>query len=517
MTPDALEQAITFIEDRDYAAAEPLLVELLEQEPMNARVNYALALVAMARSDYSVALHLLEKAARVATRQPFVFTALAEVLLKTGDAASAVDAARHSVSLDTTSASAHEILGEAYLADGRPVMARPAFIAALKIAPERASVLAKLAHVERMLGETAVANDHIKSALGYDPMDTDALMASVQNSLYEDREAMRATLEKAAAQDHQPGEDRFRLAMAAGRLAEDSGDLEGAYENYGKYRTLGYPPYDPKLRSWQLDSYRQVFNREYFMHRFSAAFESTRPVFLVGFPGAGTELVEDLLARHLKIEAGGEVPFFSIVGRQLRVDPKITPQYFQAAMHLPEKEYKRIGRAYLQTLEGVDKKAAHIVDRMTGNYEHLWLLALLFPRATFVHVTRAPFDTCASVYRTPVSSVQNYNVSQEALAHHHRTYRDLMAFWGEVLPTDMIEIRYEDVIADPEAEIGKIWEAMGLPGNAAKDAEQAADIVSKHRARLEPASSEGRESALRHLKTLSDALGVGGGHTKALH
>ncbi|GGB35143.1 hypothetical protein GCM10011316_04090 [Roseibium aquae] len=517
MTSDALEQAITFIEDRDYAAAEPLLLKLHEADPSNARVNYALGLVAMAANEFAMALGFLEMAARVATQQPFVFTALSETLLKVGDTANAVETARRAVSMAPSSASAQQALGEAYLADGRPVMARAALTEALKQAPDNAAILTRLSQAERALGEKEAADLRLKAALETGPNEPETLLEAVGQGLFTDTGSARAALEKAMESAALPGETRFRLSMAAGHLAEREEDPEAAFAHYGKYRALAYPPYEKKRRSWQIDAYRQTFTREYFMERFSVATQNARPVFILGLPSSGAALLEDLLTRHRKLTAGGEVPYFDLVGRQLRVDPHITPTYFQGALRLPEKEFKRIGRGYQKVLDGIDQKAAHIVHRMVTDYEHLWLLALLFPRATFIHIRRDPLDTCAGLYRTVLPAHHNYNASEESLVHHVRTYRDLMAFWQEVLPIEMTTVNYEDLIADPDGETRRIWAAMGIEGGPDPKMDDPVSIVARHRAELEPASGQAAEWGRKHFQPFADGLKTAAGPAKVLH
>ena len=118
--------------------------------------------------------------------------------------------------------------------------------------------------------------------------------------------------------------------------------------------------------------------------------------------------------------------------------------------------------AYLKHINYLDAKAVRVTDKMLGNFIHLGLIALLFPRARVIHCYRDPIDTCLSCYFQHFTRPSNFAYDLGDLGHYFTAYSRLMAHWRDALPLDMIEISYEDLIADQEAVSRKLVESCGL-------------------------------------------------------
>ncbi|MEP5623309.1 MAG: sulfotransferase, partial [Hyphomicrobiales bacterium] len=127
-----------------------------------------------------------------------------------------------------------------------------------------------------------------------------------------------------------------------------------------------------------------------------------------------------------------------------------------------EKDFKKVGRRYLKELENADDKAIRIVDKMPHNFEMLWLIALLFPNAKFILMKRNSNDICNSIYTTSFNSWHSYNIDQKTLGQYYNTYEDLIDHWKSVLPIEIFELDYENLIADQEEESRKLLDHIGL-------------------------------------------------------
>jgi hypothetical protein len=103
---------------------------------------------------------------------------------------------------------------------------------------------------------------------------------------------------------------------------------------------------------------------------------------------------------------------------------------------------------------------------MPSNFCFIGLIHLALPNARILHVTRDPLDTCLSCFSRLFSGEQNHTYDLGELGRHYRKYAELMEHWRAVLPKGrMLEIRYEDVIADLEASARRIIAHCGLDWN----------------------------------------------------
>ena len=76
---------------------------------------------------------------------------------------------------------------------------------------------------------------------------------------------------------------------------------------------------------------------------------------------------------------------------------------------------------------------------------------------------RDPVDTCLSCYFQQFSAALNFTMDLSDLAHYYRQHHRLMAHWRAVLPAGtMLDVPYEELVADQEAWTRRILDFLGL-------------------------------------------------------
>ena len=111
------------------------------------------------------------------------------------------------------------------------------------------------------------------------------------------------------------------------------------------------------------------------------------------------------------------------------------------------------------------RTAERIVDKMPDNYLYLGLLAVLFPNAAFIHCRRDLRDVALSCWMTPLPSPWSNN--PEHIATRVREYQRVMDHWRTVLPVPVLEINYEEMVADLPGVARRLVEFCGLEWEAA--------------------------------------------------
>jgi hypothetical protein len=123
----------------------------------------------------------------------------------------------------------------------------------------------------------------------------------------------------------------------------------------------------------------------------------------------------------------------------------------------------RLAEQHLGQLATIDEgRNPRIVDKMPDNYMYIGLLALLFPRAVFVHCCRDLRDVAVSYWMTDFRSIRWAN-DPEHIAARFRQYHRLMNHWKEVLPAPLHEANYEETVTDLEAVARRLVAACSLP------------------------------------------------------
>ena len=102
------------------------------------------------------------------------------------------------------------------------------------------------------------------------------------------------------------------------------------------------------------------------------------------------------------------------------------------------------------------------VETMPANFMRLGLIELLFPKARIIHCRRDPLDVGLACYFRNLNVKHPYTADLSVFGLYLRQYQKMMAHWRAELPTPMLEVDYEALVAEPEAQARCIVEFCGL-------------------------------------------------------
>jgi hypothetical protein len=212
---------------------------------------------------------------------------------------------------------------------------------------------------------------------------------------------------------------------------------------------------------------RDVYSRERMGRYGGHGDPSPVPVFVFGMPRSGTTLVEQILASHPQVFGAGETDDFarSAAGLGERTDNlALTPE---AVSSIPGERLRDLGARYVERVARTAPAAARITDKTLENFRFVGLIHLALPNAKIIHVRRHPLDTCLSCFSKLFQGHLPYTYDLAELGRYYRLYEGLMAHWRRVTPPGvMLEVRYEDVVADLEGQARRILAHCGLDWDA---------------------------------------------------
>ena len=187
--------------------------------------------------------------------------------------------------------------------------------------------------------------------------------------------------------------------------------------------------------------------------------DDERPVFIVGLPRSGTTLVDRILGSHSAIGSRGETSdlVMALVASAGKVASKA--ELVERATRL---DFAALGQHYCTNL--ADAGAARQIDKTPVNFLYLGVIAAALPRARVIHLRRNPMDACYAMYKTLFRMAYPYSYDLGDLARYWLAYDRLMAHWRRVVPAaQLIEVAYEDLVADQEGQSRRLVEFLGLP------------------------------------------------------
>ena len=436
---------------------------VLSHDPQHPQANFSLGIAAYQAGEIGASIEHFKIAAAKAKRHPQIFQLLGLALLNSGDLKAAREALQKAVRLAPENADFLAQLGDIYRLQHRPVMARQYYQRALKLTPENGYGLIGLGQLEVSLGNVSEAVHWFERAVAAGQELPSALLHLAAAQTHDTAPPILSQIENLIMENAQPAKtDQANLHWAAGKIYYDLGDTPHAAEHYRAARHLHYTPFHHDAHEERLAFMKDVFTKEFFETRKDLAHTSSRPLFVFGMPRSGTTLIEQILARHEDVASGGEQTFFRTVQGEFGLMSKPDEALEKRITELGPREGKRLAVRYLKELEAVNKRSPRVTDKMPHNFEMLWLMALLFPNASFVHCVRSPADVCVSLLSHALSPAHNYCQTQESVGRYFQSYDTLMKHWQRVLPLPIYTMSYEALVYDQEAQSRKLLTYAGL-------------------------------------------------------
>lgn len=186
-------------------------------------------------------------------------------------------------------------------------------------------------------------------------------------------------------------------------------------------------------------------------------------IFILGLPRTGSTLLERALVVHAGAAGAGELQDFAdLLGAAARERCRTLPGASPADASL-RIDFAALGASYMEGARQAAHGSACLVDKMPGNYMYCGAIHLALPRARIVHVVRDPMDTCYAIHKTLFHQAYSYSCDLRELADYYLAYRRLMAHWHQVMPGAILDVRYEDFVADPAGTARNVAGWCGLP------------------------------------------------------
>ncbi|GAB3283014.1 tetratricopeptide repeat-containing sulfotransferase family protein [Parahaliea aestuarii] len=359
----------------------------------------------------------------------------------------------------------HHALGFLYFQAGRLDLSRQALERCVALKGRNAPAWYDLGNTLRDLGQLPGAAAAYQKAIKLDPDFARAHCALAQLRDHREPDEFAAeyrALSQAYARSRSNSPERRDLAWGMARAAEQRGEGERCLALLREAHRIqrGERRFSIEATQRYFGAIREIFNREFIDACADIGDHSEVPVFVFGLPRSGTSLVEQILASHSEVHGAGELRLLgNLCGEMERQSGQV---YAAAFARLDAAAKRRVARDLETRLRQLAPRARRVVDKMPSNYLCIGMLAVLLPRARFIHCRRDALATCWSIYSTRFSEPHTFADELGDLGAYYREYEGLMAHWDEVLPGRIHHLDYEQLVAEPESQIPALLAAVGL-------------------------------------------------------
>lgn len=201
----------------------------------------------------------------------------------------------------------------------------------------------------------------------------------------------------------------------------------------------------------------------------SAGFYTDEPIFIVGMPRTGTTLVDRIIGAHSQVQSAGELPHLSLaLGAAVRSLLGRLPKNRQESVAAStELSPAALGRDYLDRTRPLTGRAPHFTDKLPLNHLYCGLISKALPKARIVLVTRDPLATAYAVFKTLFGQAYPFSYDLRELTQYIIAYEKLVKHWRKLLGDALYEVTYEELVKEPEREISRLLNWLGLPTEGA--------------------------------------------------
>ncbi|GAA0309975.1 tetratricopeptide repeat-containing sulfotransferase family protein [Sphingomonas oligophenolica] len=448
----------------DLDATHQFAATLVAKDPRDAEGHFLLGIAESSAGRVQVGIQHVGRAVALDPQGEYraQLARLFTLVRRDGDAAATLHDAEQALPGDALS---RDTMGCVYARLGDHAAALPHFTEAARLEPRNTEYRYNLAATLNFLGRTDEADAALEALIALAPGDARAhhLLAGLRKQTPARNHVERLIRTHAGSRD---GRARLLLGYALAKELEDIGQPGAALDrlcaaNAEHRRTLPY--------SFTRDA--AIFDAIEAHWPSQAAQPATRapadaPIFIIGMPRTGTTLVDRILSSHPDVESAGELqamPLAVKTAAGTRSPIVMDPETIAAAAI---SDMGAIGHDYLRRARHHRRNPAlRFTDKFPGNFYYAGFIAHALPSARIVCLRRHPIDTVLSNFRNLFAvSSRYYDYSYDLLdiAAYYVRFDRLMSLWRDALPGRVIEVRYEDLVADQEGETRLLLAHCGL-------------------------------------------------------
>lgn len=450
----------------DLAEAVPATKRLIESAPDRPDGYFFLGMALAGEGQVTQAIALIEAAvARGGYAEHLAQLAKLLVLVRREGEAAVI--ARRAITAGPEDALTFDTIGCVLARLGDHEGSLEPFAAAVEREPENAEYRYNLAAASGFTGKVDQARRHYETILS-----RDAGNARVHYALAilsrQTAEANHVARLEAALEKHPAPADGLRIRYALAKELEDIGNTAGSLRdlsaaNRAQKQVLGY---DFAQDEAIFDAIEALFSGGAASLAPGEGRRGEAPIFVVGMPRTGTTLVDRILSSHPAVEAAGELQAMPLAVKKLAATASRRVLDADTVAASGGIDPVALGEAYLARARvHCGQGRPRFTDKLPANFLYIGHILRALPDARVVCLRRGPLDTLWSNYKNLFASQSAYYAYSYDLmdtARYYARFDRLMGLWERLWPGAVLQLSYEGLVADQEAETRRLLAHCGL-------------------------------------------------------
>jgi tetratricopeptide (TPR) repeat protein len=461
---EEIGRALVFAENGEPDKAEDIYRDILKRDPNHVEAARLLAEIAVQHKRYNEAEVFLLRVVSNAPDYGRAWVELSNVQRELHKYEEAEQSARQILKLGPNNPESYMILAGVVGTAGRHEEAIEHYRRAIEIDGNKAVAFSGMAHHLKTIGRQDEAVENYRKSVAVKADHTEAYwgLANLKTFRFEDAEI--ETMETLLSNEELADRSREHLHNALGLAYEGRKDYDSAFEHFETCNTIRRKSesYDPVEMEENADRIIETFDAEFFERRCDVGYADESPILIVGLPRSGSTLIEQILSSHSEIEGTHELPDLDRSLQKTRRAAR-TKRFPEGVAAFEVADWAQLGREYIERTRKYRGGCSYFVDKNPNNFNLVGVLSIALPNAKIINARRHPLDSCFGSYKQLFASGQPFTYDLTEIGEYYLQYLRLMDHWHKILPGKVLDVQYEEVVADLDGQVRRILDYCGLP------------------------------------------------------
>ena len=450
---EKLASAAQLLRQNKVEEAERICRQALREQPDDVNGLRLLASIASQLEQKDDAIVLLERAVELKPKFSGAWSDLAEAYSDTDEFGKALDAVQRVIKLQPDLPFGFMVRAGILTKSGDHQGGLEAYEEALKIEPDHVGSNMGIGNVLKTVGRFDESVEAYKKCIKTQPLFAEAYWSLANLKTYQFEASEIEQMEHHVKNEMMLEEHKAFFHIALANAKEKEKKFDAAWQHFMDGNTMRRSGeiYDAVQTQVSHDELIDTFTEDFIKAKKDlVGHQSNAPIFIVGLPRSGSTLVEQILASHSLVEGTKELPDLPLLGRKLSKSRGRGIKYPSAVTTMTDAEFVEFGESYLTTTQRYRTGKPHFIDKMPNNFASLGFLKLILPNATVINAKRHPLDCCISCFKQLFYKGQSWSYDLFEIGEYYLEYDRMMKHWHTVLPNEIHDLEYAEMINDQE-------------------------------------------------------------------
>ena len=437
---------------KNYFKAEQYLKKIITIHNTD-ELNYLYGNILKIQKKFYDAISAYKKAILLNKKFSEAYNNLANTQKKIGDNQNAMYNYNQAIKSDSSNLGAHFNLANLYRSEKKYEEAINCYKKVLELDPQFVEAINNIGTIHLILGNFEDGLKCFKESIQKDQFYSESYYNYVSAKKINNHDEIFLNLKNFIEEEKSPQAQNFKMYYSLSKSYFDINNIELGFKYLELANNFKLKEIERSYKK-QFKDFRKI--KEFFVSNIKIpetlkSFKTT-PIFILGMPKSGTSLIEQIVSNHSSVYGGGELDILPLA---------IANSNWEKNENFID-IIKFIRNEYLSKISKLSEKKI-ITDKLPGNFKWIGFILNALPEAKILHLERNPMAICWSIYKSEFNNPDMaFTYKQEYIAEFYSLYRDLMNFWNNNYPNQIINIVYEEFIDDYENNTKKIFQELEL-------------------------------------------------------